>query len=235
MEPGTAFNYTIPNLINSTISRFSNLVNLPFSNQTVAATFPPTSVSPSGYTAALTAASLSAISNSGILNQTLNQTLSQTLNETVNGARSNHYNLDKNIVNSSNSFLSGPVNGTAVVNGSLLLDCFDLFQNGSCLISSKLGNDSQLLNEFAMPLVQQLIWSFIFGLIVFISTAGNLIICWIILFHRQMRSVTNFHLRMCVLFSFTQSGWNLQSSSLTLVKARTWRLELGGSNLEVLS
>ena len=189
--PGDAFNYTISNLANSTLSSSALLPSLTFP-----ATFSPLPTVSAVQWTQLTASSLSA--NSSILQQSLNQTFNQTLNQTLNGARTSHYSLDTNIVNS-NSFLSAPTNGS-VLNGSLLLDCFDLFKNGSCLIGSKLSNDSQLLNEFAMPLVQQLIWSFIFGLIVFISTAGNLIICWIILFHRQMRSVTNFHLRTFFFF-----------------------------------
>lgn len=173
-SPSDAFNYTISNLANSTVSSFSTLL---LSNLT--ATLPAVAPTYSAQLSGLT-------TNATILSQTPNRT--------------SHYNLDtSNIVNSSHSFLSA--NGSAGNGSGLLLDCFDLFRNGSCLIGSKLSNDSQLLNEFAMPLVQQLIWSFIFGLIVFISTAGNLIICWIILFHRQMRSVTNFHLCMLSLFS----------------------------------
>lgn len=130
----------------------------------------------------------------------------QTLNNTIR----NNYNLDTSIVNLSsniNSYIT--VNNSNVnlnatsVNSTTLqlhnenLNCIDFFKNGSCLINSQLSNESQLLlNDFAMPLFQQLIWSFIFGCIVFVASAGNCIICWIILFHKRMRSVTNFHLCM---------------------------------------
>ena len=92
-----------------------------------------------------------------------------------------NYNLDTNIANLN-------LNAT---NSSF--NCIDLFENSTCLLDPD-------TNVLAMPFLQQLIWSFIFGLIIFISTTGNCIICWIILYYKKMRSsVTNFHLCMYLL------------------------------------
>ena len=47
-------------------------------------------------------------------------------------------------------------------------------------------------NEFILPWWQQIAWLSIFGLMVMVATGGNLIVIWIVLSNKKMRTVTNF-------------------------------------------
>lgn len=49
-------------------------------------------------------------------------------------------------------------------------------------------------NKFILPLWRQLIWTFLFGIMIIIATGGNLIVIWIVLAHKRMRTVTNYFL-----------------------------------------
>ncbi|GFU44644.1 tachykinin-like peptides receptor 99D [Nephila pilipes] len=49
-------------------------------------------------------------------------------------------------------------------------------------------------NVFILPWWQQLIWTLIFGSMIFVATGGNVIVMWIVLAHKRMRSVTNYFL-----------------------------------------
>ena len=47
-------------------------------------------------------------------------------------------------------------------------------------------------NMFILPWYQQLIWSLFFGIMVIVAAGGNLIVIWIVLTNRRMRTVTNY-------------------------------------------
>lgn len=49
-------------------------------------------------------------------------------------------------------------------------------------------------NQFILPWWRQLLWSMLFGGMVIVSTGGNLIVIWIVLADRRMRTVTNYFL-----------------------------------------
>ncbi|XP_054716391.1 tachykinin-like peptides receptor 99D [Uloborus diversus] len=49
-------------------------------------------------------------------------------------------------------------------------------------------------NIFVLPWWQQLLWSLVFGIMIFVATGGNAIVMWIVLAHKRMRSVTNYFL-----------------------------------------
>uniref|UniRef100_T1H9E8 G_PROTEIN_RECEP_F1_2 domain-containing protein n=1 Tax=Rhodnius prolixus TaxID=13249 RepID=T1H9E8_RHOPR len=49
-------------------------------------------------------------------------------------------------------------------------------------------------NQFILPWWRQLIWTFLFGGMVIVATGGNLIVIWIVLAHKRMRTVTNYFL-----------------------------------------
>ncbi|GIX70414.1 tachykinin-like peptides receptor 99D [Caerostris darwini] len=49
-------------------------------------------------------------------------------------------------------------------------------------------------NIFLMPWWQQLVFSAMFGIMIFVATGGNAIVMWIVLAHKRMRSVTNYFL-----------------------------------------
>ncbi|XP_029666919.1 tachykinin-like peptides receptor 86C isoform X3 [Formica exsecta] len=47
---------------------------------------------------------------------------------------------------------------------------------------------------FDLPWWQKLFWSLIFAVILLVATSGNIIVMWIVLAHRRMRTVTNYFL-----------------------------------------
>lgn len=73
-------------------------------------------------------------------------------------------------------------------NSSFILDLND----------SLAGNDSYLDefdgNQFILPWWKQLIWTLLFGGMVVVATGGNLIVIWIVLANKRMRTVTNYFL-----------------------------------------
>ncbi|XP_042893294.1 tachykinin-like peptides receptor 99D [Penaeus japonicus] len=57
------------------------------------------------------------------------------------------------------------------------------------------GNDTEWVeNKYNLPLWRELIWSFVFGSMVLVATGGNLIVIWIVMANRRMRTVTNIFL-----------------------------------------
>ncbi|XP_025075035.1 tachykinin-like peptides receptor 86C [Pogonomyrmex barbatus] len=57
--------------------------------------------------------------------------------------------------------------------------------------------DCILVNQkrpFDLPWWQKLFWSLIFAVILLVATGGNIIVIWIVLAHRRMRTVTNYFL-----------------------------------------
>ncbi|UXI14324.1 neuropeptide GPCR A24 [Sarcoptes scabiei] len=54
--------------------------------------------------------------------------------------------------------------------------------------------DQMERNIYILPLYQQIIWSIIFGTMVFVAAGGNLIVIWIVLTNKRMRTVTNYFL-----------------------------------------
>lgn len=49
-------------------------------------------------------------------------------------------------------------------------------------------------NKFILPWWRQLIWSILYAGMVLVATGGNLIVIWIVLAHKRMRTVTNYFL-----------------------------------------
>ncbi|XP_031829539.1 tachykinin-like peptides receptor 99D isoform X2 [Nomia melanderi] len=54
--------------------------------------------------------------------------------------------------------------------------------------------DLQLRNQFILPWWRQMIWTLLFAGIIIVATSGNLIVIWIVLAHKRMRTVTNYFL-----------------------------------------
>lgn len=48
--------------------------------------------------------------------------------------------------------------------------------------------------DFTLPVWRQVVWSILFGGMVIVATGGNLIVIWIVLAHKRMRTVTNYFL-----------------------------------------
>lgn len=49
-------------------------------------------------------------------------------------------------------------------------------------------------NQFMLPGWRTLLWTLLFVVVVVISAGGNLIVIWIVLSNKQMRTVTNYFL-----------------------------------------
>ena len=49
-------------------------------------------------------------------------------------------------------------------------------------------------NQFILPWWRTLLWTMLFAVMVVVSTGGNLIVIWIVLADRRMRTVTNYFL-----------------------------------------
>ncbi|RLU19160.1 hypothetical protein DMN91_007717 [Ooceraea biroi] len=54
--------------------------------------------------------------------------------------------------------------------------------------------DLELRNQFVLPWWRQMIWTLLFAVMITVATGGNLIVIWIVLAHRRMRTVTNYFL-----------------------------------------
>lgn len=75
--------------------------------------------------------------------------------------------------------------------GSMVNDtvCFPPLVNCSVNVTS---NETQWVeNNFNLPWWHELLWSIVFGGMVVVATGGNLIVIWIVLADRRMRTVTN--------------------------------------------
>lgn len=69
--------------------------------------------------------------------------------------------------------------------------------NGSLGWMNGTENDTLLEepeNQFILPWWKQLIWTILFGGMVIVATGGNLIVIWIVLANKRMRTVTNYFL-----------------------------------------
>lgn len=51
---------------------------------------------------------------------------------------------------------------------------------------------------FVLPVWRQIMWNFLFVCIVIVATTGNIIVIWIVLAHKRMRTVTNYFLGECI-------------------------------------
>lgn len=70
---------------------------------------------------------------------------------------------------------------------------FDGF-NGTGNASLLDDSDSQNSNKFILPWWRQIIWTVLFAGMIVVATGGNLIVIWIVLAHKRMRTVTNYFL-----------------------------------------
>ncbi|XP_044762535.1 tachykinin-like peptides receptor 99D [Coccinella septempunctata] len=52
----------------------------------------------------------------------------------------------------------------------------------------------QEANRFILPVWRQVLWTILYGSMVIVATGGNLIVIWIVLAHKRMRTVTNYFL-----------------------------------------
>ena len=53
-------------------------------------------------------------------------------------------------------------------------------------------SDMEDRNPYIMPWYLQVMWSTLFGLMVTVAAGGNIVVIWIVLAHKRMRTVTNY-------------------------------------------
>lgn len=59
-------------------------------------------------------------------------------------------------------------------------------------VTNNTNSDSKTI--FVLPVWRQVMWTFLFVCMVIVATAGNIIVIWIVLAHKRMRTVTNYFL-----------------------------------------
>ncbi|KAL0150079.1 hypothetical protein M9458_054738, partial [Cirrhinus mrigala] len=60
--------------------------------------------------------------------------------------------------------------------------------------SSRNSSNFNHTNKFAQPPWRVALWSLAFALVLLVAVTGNLIVIWIIVAHKRMRTVTNYFL-----------------------------------------
>lgn len=72
-----------------------------------------------------------------------------------------------------------------------------LWPNESLAFNTTLSNHNGSQadhNQFILPLWRQVLWTLLFAGMVVVATGGNLIVIWIVLANKRMRTVTNYFL-----------------------------------------
>ncbi|XP_031332509.1 tachykinin-like peptides receptor 99D [Photinus pyralis] len=65
---------------------------------------------------------------------------------------------------------------------------------GYIYTSSENDTFAEDANKFILPVWRQILWSILYAGMVLVATGGNLIVIWIVLAHKRMRTVTNYFL-----------------------------------------
>ncbi|XP_017769026.1 PREDICTED: tachykinin-like peptides receptor 99D isoform X2 [Nicrophorus vespilloides] len=98
---------------------------------------------------------------------------------------------------------SGRAEGCRIVSDSVqfakMNDSAALMQmdSSNSTLNYNYTNDSFFIpdsNQFILPVWRQVLWSTLFAGMVVVATGGNLIVIWIVLAHKRMRTVTNYFL-----------------------------------------
>lgn len=77
-------------------------------------------------------------------------------------------------------------------------------------------------NRFLLPWWQQTIFIFAFIIIVLVSACGNLIVIWIVLAHKRMRTVTNYFIVNLAVADFLISILNMPWTFFFLLYQDWW-------------
>uniref|UniRef100_A0AAZ3S3X9 Neuromedin-K receptor n=1 Tax=Oncorhynchus tshawytscha TaxID=74940 RepID=A0AAZ3S3X9_ONCTS len=65
-----------------------------------------------------------------------------------------------------------------------------------------------ITNQFVQPVWLLALWTVAYSLVLFVSVSGNVIVVWIILAHKQMRTVTNYFLLNLALADTSMAAFN---------------------------
>ncbi|KAL0970523.1 hypothetical protein UPYG_G00243220 [Umbra pygmaea] len=70
------------------------------------------------------------------------------------------------------------------------------------------GNFTNVTNPFVQPAWRVALWSVAYSLVVLVSVSGNVIVIWVILAHKRMRTVTNYFLLNLALADASMAAFN---------------------------
>ncbi|XP_050312828.1 tachykinin-like peptides receptor 99D isoform X2 [Anthonomus grandis grandis] len=71
---------------------------------------------------------------------------------------------------------------------------YTLLDHNSTLFPYDRNSTLEERNQFILPIWRQVLWSILYAGMVIVATGGNLIVIWIVLAHKRMRTVTNYFL-----------------------------------------
>ncbi|VEN54689.1 unnamed protein product, partial [Callosobruchus maculatus] len=82
------------------------------------------------------------------------------------------------------------------MNATVWYSALDLYNDTTSIPEEILTNSTsnQVIIHFTLPIYRQVMWCLVYALMVLVATGGNLIVIWIILAHKRMRTVTNYFL-----------------------------------------
>lgn len=73
---------------------------------------------------------------------------------------------------------------------------------------SGLNGTDEYWNQFVQPAWRIVLWAIAYSSIVIVSVVGNVVVIWIILAHKRMRTVTNYFLVNLAFAEASMSGFN---------------------------
>ncbi|XP_076317953.1 tachykinin-like peptides receptor 99D [Tachypleus tridentatus] len=77
----------------------------------------------------------------------------------------------------------------------MMIENYTIYENDtSSDANGTLASEIPTGNVYILPWWQQTLWSLAFGGMVLVATGGNVIVIWIVLTHKRMRTVTNYFL-----------------------------------------
>lgn len=69
-------------------------------------------------------------------------------------------------------------------------------------------NDTDYGNQFVQAVWQVALWALAYSIIIIVSVVGNIVVIWIILAHKRMRTVTNYFLVNLAFAEASMSAFN---------------------------
>lgn len=70
------------------------------------------------------------------------------------------------------------------------------------------NNGTEYWNQFVQPVWRIVLWAIAYSCIVIVSVVGNLVVIWIIMAHKRMRTVTNYFLLNLAFAEASMSAFN---------------------------
>lgn len=83
-------------------------------------------------------------------------------------------------------------------------------------------NRTESAEDFLLPWWQQTVFSLAFVAILIVASGGNLIVVWIVLAHKRMRTVTNYFLVNLAIADFLISVLNMPFTFIYLLYQNWW-------------